>query len=128
MDRCELMINNNSRFGSISDDGYDENLFRQVTASLYANAIPSMATIKNTGAETSAMKADHSPRFIYFHPFALSPFESQPSGSLNASRCNNIVLKVKPLDTVATMVLDVYAVNHNILRFMNGTAGLLYNS
>lgn len=83
-------------------------------------------------------------RFIYMYSFALRPEEMQPSGSLNASRIDNMVLQVDcrpdPYDREYTTApipanyvpprgkasMRVYAKNHNILRVVNGFAGLLF--
>jgi hypothetical protein len=107
-------------------------------------------------------------QFIYMYSFALRPEELQPSGSLNASRIDNMNLLInlrpdsnQPL-TVTNPVLDadgnpvfdttttpptartitvanpnyvpnrgkasitIYAKNHNVLRVVNGFAGLLF--
>ena len=107
-------------------------------------------------------------QFIYLYSFALRPEDMQPSGSLNASRIDNMNLLVnlrpdsnEPL-TLSRPVLDangnqifdnstvpptpivnttinpnyvpnrgkahivIYAKNHNVLRVVNGFAGLLF--
>jgi hypothetical protein len=107
-------------------------------------------------------------QFIYLYSFALRPEDMQPSGSLNASRIDNMNLLVnlrpdsnEPL-TLSQPVLDgngnqvfdnstvpptpiinttinpnyvpnrgkahivIYAKNHNVLRVVNGFAGLLF--
>jgi hypothetical protein len=80
-----------------------------------------------------------SDRFIYVYSVALKPEESQPSGTLNASRIDNLVLQL----TLSTgeecgrgrgndgshgdMTAFVYATNYNILRVINGYAGLLFS-
>jgi len=107
-------------------------------------------------------------QFIYLYSFALRPEEMQPSGSLNASRIDNmnLMLNLRP-DSNEPKVLNipildangaplytdppantipltravsnpsyvpnrgkahivVYAKNHNVLRVVNGFAGLLF--
>ncbi len=94
--------------------------------------------------------------YFYTYSFALRPEEMQPSGSINASRINNMQLQVncrpstsdesyqKYLTDVATITgpaanqiqavppprgaasVRVYAKNHNILRVVGGFAGLLF--
>jgi hypothetical protein len=103
--------------------------------------------------------------FIYLYSFALRPEDMQPSGSLNASRIDNmnlmlnlrpdsnetVTLTVPVLDATGAPLLDglgnpvtrqipnpsyapnrgkahvvVYARNHNVLRVVNGFAGLLF--
>ena len=104
-------------------------------------------------------------QFIYLYSFALRPEDMQPCGSLNASRIDNMNLKInlrpdpnEPLtltqnvvDSNGNPVLDgngnpqtrtiinpsyvpargkahivIYAKNHNVLRIVNGFAGLLF--
>jgi len=70
--------------------------------------------------------------FIYLYSFALKPEDMQPSGSMNASRVDNITLVaglvpdtgLSPARGNAT--LRVYATNHNVLRIVNGFGGLLF--
>jgi hypothetical protein len=102
--------------------------------------------------------------FVYMYSFALRPEDMQPSGSLNASRIDNMNLLLnfrpdsneQPTLTVpivdingAPLLVDgvaqtrqipnpaytpnrgpahvvVYAKNHNVLRVVNGFAGLLF--
>lgn len=94
--------------------------------------------------------------YFYTYSFALRPEEMQPSGSLNASRIDNMILQVnlRPSTTQAeydeylrlvestvgiaansivpvapprgAASIRVYAKNHNILRVVGGFAGLLF--
>lgn len=86
--------------------------------------------------------------FIYVYSFALRPEEMQPSGSLNASRIDNmnLMLNFRPDSNEPTTLtingqqvvnpayvpnrgkahVVVYAKNHNVLRVVNGFAGLLF--
>jgi hypothetical protein len=77
--------------------------------------------------------------FLYVYSFALRPEEMQPCGSLNASRINNMemLMNLRP-DSSAPITstnyvpprgnahTKIYAKNHNILRVVNGFAGLLF--
>ena len=66
---------------------------------------------------------------IYMYSFALKPEEHQPSGTCNFSRIDNAVLNVERLKTGPVAgVLDVYAVNYNVLRIMSGMGGLAYSN
>jgi hypothetical protein len=101
-------------------------------------------------------------QFLYLYSFALRPEEMQPSGSLNASRIDNMTLVVNlrpdtnevvqfnydaqgnliPPGSTTPIVrsavnpayvpnrgnsnITVYAKNHNVLRVVNGFAGLLF--
>jgi len=64
---------------------------------------------------------------IYMYSFALKPEEHQPSGTCNFSRIDNAVLHVDKIGS-ASEVLDVYAVNYNVLRIMSGMGGLAYSN
>jgi Large eukaryotic DNA virus major capsid protein/Major capsid protein N-terminus len=78
-------------------------------------------------------------QYIYTYAFALKPEEMQPSGSLNASRIDVVQLQVymRPDSTLPTTDpryvppkgnshVRVYATNHNVLRIVNGFAGLVF--
>ena len=79
--------------------------------------------------------------FIYSYCFALKPEELQPSGSLNASRIDNmkLLLAMRPDPSPTVLPGDpnyvpargnahirIYATNHNVLRVVNGFAGLVF--
>lgn len=87
--------------------------------------------------------------FIYCYSFSLRPEEMQPSGSINASRIDNMILQITMRgDYVGPKTVTnangrvtmnpyysaprgncharVYAKNHNVLRVVNGFAGLLF--
>lgn len=77
-----------------------------------------------------------SDRYIYVYSFALRPEEQQPSGTLNASRIDNMVLQIGLQDQgtayntsqlFGDMTAFVYATNYNILRVVDGYAGLLFS-
>ena len=68
--------------------------------------------------------------FIYSYSFALEPENVQPSGSMNASRLDNITLQLELNPLIApsrgTANVRVYAMNHNIMRIVDGFGGLLF--
>jgi hypothetical protein len=76
--------------------------------------------------------------FIYCYSFALRPEELQPSGSMNASRIDTIVLQIVPNQSAGPTVgtpptptrenctIRVYAKNHNVLRVVDGFGGVLF--
>jgi hypothetical protein len=77
-----------------------------------------------------------SDRYIYVYSFALRPEDLQPSGTLNASRIDNFVLQISlqqqgtSYNTSAQfgdMTAYVYATNYNVLRVIDGYAGLLFS-
>jgi len=65
-------------------------------------------------------------KHIYTYSFSLKPEEHQPSGSCNFSRINNSYIIFE--NPATKMNLHLYAINYNILRFMNGMCGLIYDS
>ena len=68
--------------------------------------------------------------FIYSYSFALRPEDVQPSGSMNASRLDSIVLQILMDNTVTpargSAAARIYAINHNVLRIVDGFGGLLF--
>jgi hypothetical protein len=77
-----------------------------------------------------------SDRYIYVYSIALRPEDQQPSGTLNASRIDNLVLQLGLQDpstgfntstTFGDMSAFIYATNYNILRVIDGYAGLLFS-
>lgn len=68
--------------------------------------------------------------YIYLYSFALKPEDLQPSGSMNASRIDNINLLITTNQNT-TPALDkttitVYAKNHNVFRVVDGFGGVLF--
>jgi len=68
--------------------------------------------------------------FIYSYSFALRPEDSQPTGSMNASRIDTIVLQLEMNTTVVPArgpaSVRIYALNHNVLRITEGFGGILF--
>lgn len=68
--------------------------------------------------------------FIYIYSFAISPEDLQPTGSLNASRIDNIVWQITTNQGTTPARGDcnimIYATNINVLRIVNGFGGLLF--
>ena len=71
---------------------------------------------------------------INVYSFALNPLEIQPSGSCNFSKLNkktlNITLTDEFYDNIEDnekIIINVYGINYNILRFSKGLAGLGFN-
>jgi hypothetical protein len=76
--------------------------------------------------------------FVYSYSFCFRPEDTQPSGSMNASRIDNMTLQLEMTNTTqsATSIYKgpargaanarVYALNHNVLRIVDGFGGLLF--
>ena len=77
------------------------------------------------------------PYYLYINNycFALNPEDVQPSGSLNASRIDTIKWVFDLNTTVADystegrgeMYVTVYAINHNVLRIVDGFGGVMFS-
>ena len=69
---------------------------------------------------------------IGVYSFALRPEEHQPSGTCNFSRIDFAVFEIKSaggyVGTPITTVLQMYAINYNVLRIMSGMGGLAYSN
>jgi len=66
------------------------------------------------------------PDSIAVYSFALNPEELQPSGTCNFSRLDTAQLSrtnTNPVD-----IIDIYAINYNVLRIMSGMGGLAYSN
>jgi len=69
--------------------------------------------------------------FVYSYSFALRPEDVQPTGSMNASRIDNIVLQVNTNPALLSSAIGqlhsrVYATNHNVFRVADGFGGVLF--
>jgi len=66
--------------------------------------------------------------FIYVYSFSLAPEASQPQGTCNGSRLNNIVLQVRINPSIQSRPsgITVYATNYNVLRIVAGLGGVLF--
>ena len=68
--------------------------------------------------------------YVYSYSFALRPEDVQPSGSMNASRIDTIVLQLELNNTVSPprgpASVRIYALNHNVLRITDGFGGILF--
>jgi hypothetical protein len=83
--------------------------------------------------------------FVYSYSFCLEPESVQPSGSMNASRMDSVILAVNLVQAVVTPVKTppppgtiapcpppgtfhgrVYGINHNVFRIVDGFGGVLF--
>lgn len=63
-------------------------------------------------------------KYIYIMPFSLKPEDNQPTGSLNMSRFNDVVLSLKLPPGNLDCMLYVFAISYNVLIIENGTLTL----
>ena len=66
--------------------------------------------------------------YIYMYSFALAPEDTQPSGTCNFSKLDNITLNLDCSASIPSGIINVYSINYNILRIQNGMSGLLFSS
>ena len=66
--------------------------------------------------------------YIYMYSFALEPENAQPSGTCNFSKLDNVVLSLDFTQNIPDGLVNVYAINYNILKIQNGMAGLMFSS
>jgi hypothetical protein len=66
--------------------------------------------------------------YFYVYSFALEPENTQPSGTCNFSKIDNAVLSLDMAANIPDGMINVYAINYNILRIQNGMAGVLFSS
>ena len=68
--------------------------------------------------------------YVYSYSFCFRPEDMQPSGSMNASRLNTMTLQLELNTTVTpargTASVRIYALNHNVLRIVDGFGGILF--
>ena len=62
---------------------------------------------------------------INLYSFALKPEEHQPSGTLNMSRIDSAHLQIA---TQKPGLINIFAVNYNVLRILSGMGGLAYSN
>ena len=68
------------------------------------------------------------PVYIYLYSFSLKPEQEQPSGSLNCSRIDDIMLSLtfNPNALTYDRTVQIYAPNYNVLRIVGGLGGLAF--
>ena len=129
----QIMNETNLRTDLISNailylDGQERNVIQDATY---------YRLLHTYGHHTSILPSN----FIYTYSLSLSPEELQPSGSLNASRIDNmtwhfdmnefIKSSIPPVTdysyTRGECTLKIYALNYNILRIIDGYARVLFS-
>lgn len=68
------------------------------------------------------------PIYIYSYSFALQPESNQPSGTINCSLIEDIVMNLtfNPDESSTTRTIQFYATNYNIFRIDRGVGDLMY--
>lgn len=106
---CRMELNGVNRFNFLSGE--------------YFNYVQPYECFKNTPSDG-----------INCYSFSLNPLEIQPSGTCNFSKLNKKTLNLiisdefyENLDDNDSIIINVYAVNYNVLRFNKGLSGLGFN-
>ena len=63
-----------------------------------------------------------------FTHLLLNPEEHQPSGTCNFSRIDSAEFELTNAAATTQTVLQMYAINYNVLRIMSGMGGLAYSN
>ena len=68
--------------------------------------------------------------FVYSYSFALRPSDSEPTGSCNFSRIDNVVFNVdiQPALENEEITIFLFAINNQMVKLSNGTFGAMYSS
>ena len=66
--------------------------------------------------------------YIYIYSFALQPEEYQPSGTCNFSRIDNQELHMTISTELEIPIIQLFAINVNILNIAEGMAGIEYSN
>lgn len=96
--------------GFIREEAYDKNFYTYVQSYQHHKSI--------------------APLGLFLYSFGLNPTEHQPSGSCNFSKIDDISLDVtvEPITYNNPANVKVYAITLNVLRIMNGVAGLAFDN
>ena len=108
--KCKLKLNGHDRF-----DEQDIDYFTRYQPYKYHKNLSRSNNIDTIGV----------------YSFALRPEEHQPSGTCNFSRIDSAVLEIKSVGGEykgIPIVLQMYAINYNVLRIMSGMGGLAYSN
>ena len=92
-----LLLDGRSRF----DDYLPEFIFREYFPNNVHSVIPT--------------------KHMYSIPFCTKPEESQPTGSINLSRFDDVMLSLKMNSANPECQVHIYGIMHNVVRIENGT-------
>jgi len=96
--------------GFIREEEYDKNFYTYVQSYQHHKSIP--------------------PLGLFLYSFSINPLEHQPSGSCNFSKIDDITLDIitEPITYNNPANIRIYAITLNILRIINGVAGLAFEN
>jgi hypothetical protein len=112
---------------------YDYSLNGLQSIGLSFNGYEAMSTSTNDSVSLGSLEPfNHYPNFptrkFYMHSFCTNPGNTAPSGYVNFSRIKQALLTVNADPNTQNRQLRLAFVSHNVLRFENGLAGLMFNS
>lgn len=112
---------------------YDYTLNGLQSIGMSFNGYEAMSTSTNDAVSLGALEPfNHYPNFptrpFYMHSFCTNPGNAAPSGYVNFSRIKQALLTVNTAANVQNRQLRLVFISHNVLRFENGLAGLMFNS
>lgn len=66
--------------------------------------------------------------YVYVYTFALEPEDHQPSGTCNFSKLDDVRFNFTMCPNIDEGIVNVYAVNYNVLRIQQGMCGIMFSS
>jgi len=117
-DSVSLLCNNHYIFDNTSDyfhliQPYETECYNNFTFNI-TNRTWKFGRFRTSDSYNSSM-----------YSFCLRPKYSHPSGSLNFSKIDDAILDFKNISKTSYSIY-VFAINYNVLKIVNGIAGLLY--
>jgi hypothetical protein len=96
------------------------------------NGYEAMSASTNDAVSLGSLEPfNHYPNFptrqFYMHSFCMAPGSTAPSGYVNFSRIKQVLLTLNTSTNALGRNLRLAFVSHNVLRFENGLAGLMFN-
>tara|TARA_B000000565_G_C23780813_1_gene375905 strand:- start:56 stop:1486 length:1431 start_codon:yes stop_codon:yes gene_type:complete len=118
-DSVSLLCNNHYVFDNTSDyfhliQPYETESYNKFTFNT-KNRTWTLGKFRTSDSHNSSM-----------YSFSLRPKSSHPSGSINFSKIDDAILDFKNISKTSYSIY-VFAINYNVLKIINGLAGLLYS-
>ena len=135
INRCNILIN-----GKELTEELDANFFRNIQQFQYmaSNGINDIELSSTSSVGYPTTLEFNKGLGVYSYSFSLYPLDYQPSGSINFSQIDNaqlrFSLKQNPKlvagaadnGSFTNKIINIYAINYNVLRIMSGMAGLAF--
>jgi len=125
-------LNDSTNYTNYIDSTSGANIIRKATLLLNGNPRFSNRTEDYFNQVQPFQSHTQSPPpGVNIYAFAINPEKHQQSGSLNFSKVDDIVLEIsvdKAVSYTNPAVLKVYCFSYNILRIINGLAGVAFSN